>query len=94
MAVRFERGARDGMGTAALPTEHAAALAAAIEAMPPGMAPHEARAEAERLIAAYGEEAVNVALACQDALLERGQDVAALTLLQVITAIWDIEDGR
>lgn len=65
-----------------------------MEAMPPGIAPHEARAEAERLIAAHGEEAVNVALACQDALLERGQDVAALTLLQVITAIWDIEDGR
>ena len=39
MAVLFERGARDGMGTAALPAEHAAALAAAMEAMAQDYAP-------------------------------------------------------
>ena len=59
--------------------------------------PEPARAKATRelgqqLVDVYGSEAVNVTLQCQNAFLERGEEETAAQMLQVLTAIWDIED--
>lgn len=73
------------------------ALIAALEALsclPDTLRPEATREVAQQLTAAYGAEAVNVALQCQNAFIERGADDAAAQLLEVLTAIWDIEDGQ
>lgn len=73
------------------------ALIAALEglaSLPDNLRPEAAREVARQLMAGYGGEAVNVALQCQNAFLERGADDAAAHMLEVLTAIWDIEDGQ
>ena len=82
------------MSPQACTPEALSSLVSTMAGLPPGLEHEKALAEAARLVAAYGREAVNVALECQNALMERGQDIAALTVLQVITAIWEIEDAR
>lgn len=74
----------------------AAALVTALEAMsalPDTGRAGAARDVAQQLIAGYGVEAVNVALKCQNAFMERGEDAAAAGMLSVLTAIWEIEDS-
>lgn len=83
-AVNHGRGAISG-----------AALVATLSALT--VLPEPARAKATRelgqqLVDVYGSEAVNVTLQCQNAFLERGEEETAAQMLQVLTAIWDIED--
>ncbi|MFT3809273.1 MAG: hypothetical protein QM698_05095 [Micropepsaceae bacterium] len=72
------------------------ALIAALEglaSLPDNLRRDAAREVARQLMAGYGGEAVNVALRCQNAFLERGEDVTAAQMLEVLTAIWAIEDS-
>lgn len=39
-----------------------------------------------------GADAVNQALACQDELMAQGDENAAMIVLRLLTAIWDMED--
>jgi len=73
------------------------ALIAALEglaSLPDNLRPEAAREVARQLMAGYGGEAVNVALQCQNAFLERGAEDTAAHMLEVLTAIWDFEDGQ
>lgn len=60
--------------------------------------PEEARGEAARAIAArlslaFGPEAANVVLKCQDAFMERGEEDAAAAMMRVLEALWADEDA-
>lgn len=82
--------------TAAQQAVSAAALEAALEgmaALPDADQPYAARTVAEHLVRAYGGEAVNIALKCQDAFMTAGADAAAASMMNVLTAIWDMEDA-
>lgn len=68
-------------------------LADAMERLHAELSAAEARSHAARLVEAYNGEAVNMALQCQNLLMEAGKEIAALSVLQVIAAIWEIEDG-
>ena len=56
--------------------------------------PEAAREVARQLMVDYGTEAVNVALQCQNFFLEQDADDTAAHMLEVLTAIWDFEDGQ
>ena len=68
-------------------------LVLTLSALPDAGQAEAARDVAQMLIAGYGGEAVNVALKCQNAFMERGEDAAAAGMLSVLTAIWEIEDS-
>ncbi len=53
---------------------------------------HDYHAHARRLLATYGADALNQALACQDELMAQGDESAAMIVLRLLTAIWDMED--
>lgn len=73
----------------------AGALSAALSGlavMPAAVRGEAARAVAARLVQAYGGEAVNVVLKCQDAFMQRGEEEAAASMIAVLDAVWAIED--
>lgn len=81
-------------------TDNAAVSASALSmavtllsALPENDRAEAAAAVAKRLMAAYAGEAVNVVLKCQNAFMERGESEAAASMMSVLSAIWEIEDG-
>ena len=68
-------------------------LISELENLPGDLTAETAKLEATRLLATYGTDAVDVALNCQNALMDQGKELAAAAVLKVLMAIWEIEDG-
>ncbi len=68
-------------------------LISGLENLPDDLTVEAARLEATRLLATYGTDAVDVVLNCQNALMDKGNELAAAAVLKVLMAIWEIEDG-